>query len=255
MKKIFLIIMSIFIIWISFAQNKKITEKDCNNDILKYLDNLWNKLNNLPNLKIIKKEDYQVAIKNLKKYCNNDWEVLQSPYFINHLLDVWFRKLDAIDPLEYWITFDQEGIKWREYLNWITEKTKPDDISKNFTEIWGRKNWTWLYSKYISTCKDLKYIDSYIVSQNNWYTITNNLHNKCINLANQRYQEEANLVSSLMIRSFYKRIDTKLYESFFQKNNKSFADKLMKLYDKFTIALWDFQYLVLRFVKVVDANK
>jgi hypothetical protein len=34
----------------------------------------------------------------------------------------------------------------------------------------------------------------------------------------------------------------------------SFNAKLMKLFDKFTIVLWDFQYLVLRFVKNYDAN-
>ncbi len=263
-----------FIIW-GFLINRsygqegfKVHQGDCSASSITYFTKMSNLLfsNNTSNQKVVTKNVYKKAIENLKKYCNLEKWVPQTSSFINQLTDVAFRKIDAIKWMTYWLTPDPKWLKWRNYLNIISKNNneKPQNIIKIFKELrWTAKqnmkaNDNTLYWKYLLTCNEIWNIYQYLLTKNDKNTnlINQIFMDTCQQMAKERYMREWTLVQKITFINFYTDINKKLFENFSKHTEwqTSFSDKLMKLYDKFTVALWNFQYLVLRFVKVLDAN-
>jgi len=258
MFKIFILILYliIFIIWFSFWENK---DNDCT-----YISTLKTtniKDNSIKNNKEIDEKVYTQALKNLEKYCNADTDVLESRIFWNHLLDIAFRKIDAIEWLTYWTQTDEQWQSWRKYLNDIEKEyqTPPENIYNKFIEYWWKAdaNILWntgtLYGKYILVCDEIKNIYDIITYSKtyNWIQLIPSIfYEKCINLANIRYNNELNLVEQIMFQNHYNIVNKTLFKTFNQIYWKEFID----LFDKFMIALWNYEYMVRRFIKVTDAN-
>ncbi len=263
-----------FILWFflinrSYGQwNFKVHQWDCRLSSIAYFEKIGDIVFNnwFSKWKIINKKVYSQAIENLKKYCNLEKWVPETPSFINQLVDVAFRKIDAIKWLMYWLNPDPLWEKRRNYLNKVSKNNNadPENIIKNFEKIrWNaeeniKANNTTLYWKYLSVCNEVWNIYQYLLtkSDKNTNLINKIFINTCHQMVKERYMREANLIQKITFINFYTDINNKLFEGFSKHTEwqTSFSDKLMKLYDKFTIALWNFQYLVLRFVKVLDAN-
>ena len=261
-----------FILWFclinqSYGQwDIKVKQWDCLN--IKYFNRLANTLldKQLSNNKIVTLDVYKKAIQNLKKYCNLEKWVPETPSFINQLVDVAFRKIDAIKWMTYWLTPDPLWQWRRDYLNTVSKENneKPQNIIKKFKQLrWTadkntKANNTTLYWKYLLVCNEVWNVYQYLLtnSDKNTNLISDIFMDTCQQMVKERYMREVTLVQKITFISFYTDVNKKLFESFSKHTEwqKSFSDKLMKLYDKFTVALWNFQYLVLRFVKVLDAN-
>jgi len=215
--------------------------------------------------KIVTEKVYNKAITKLKQYCNLEKDTAETPSFINQLVDVAFRKIDAIKWLTYWLTPDPMWEKRRDYLNKISKKNneKPVNIITNFKKVWWnpeqniKANNNTLYWKYLLVCDEIWDIYFYLLGfkDTDDYSLAF-FEDTCKQIAKDRYSKEITLIQKITFINFYTDVNKKLFESFSKHTEwkKSFSDKLMKLYDKFTVWLWDFQYLVLRFVKVLDAN-
>jgi hypothetical protein len=97
------------------------------------------------------------ATQNLSNHCN--WVVwwAESNYIFDHLIDLWFRKLDAYtdDSLRYNIPAD---IKWKEWQKIITDfanpnnNTKPEQVLESFNTYWPLTEQTWTSYVPSSTC-------------------------------------------------------------------------------------------------------
>ena len=265
-----------FIIW-SFLINRsygqegfKVHQWDCTTGSIAYFTNLQKFLTKW-NI-IVTKDVYKKAIENLTQYCNLEKWVPETPSFINQLTDVAFRKIDAIKWMAYWFKkeqLDQKWLEWRKELNlFFNPKNKNKDpkvIINDFKKYrWTAKqnmkaNNNTLYWKYLLACNEMSSMYRFLLpaDMNNDDNYLKDLFlDTCQQMAKERYMREWTLVQKITFINFYTDVNKKLFESF-SKHTKwqtSFSDKLMKLYDKFTVSLWDFQYLVLRFVKVLDAN-
>ena len=262
MKKLFsFVFVMFFMIWLSFWIDNQTKTNDCwyisslRTEKIRNQALFWNK--------IIDKEVYNQALANLWKYCNNEANVLDTDIFVNHLMDVAFRKLDAIKGLSYGIDPDEQGKAWRDYLNNIEKdyQTPPKNIYDKFIEFrWTPEQNTWanmktLCGKYKQVCKEVRnmyqtvtYSKTY--SNISMFMIPSIFLLNCDKLADLRYNNEANIVEQIMFQNYYKIVNDTLFKSFNQIYWKEFWD----LYDKFMIALWNYEYMVRRFIKVTDAN-
>jgi len=202
----------------------------------------------IPNNKLSKQ-----ALNNLKKYCNWDKKVISSPYYVNHYLDVNFRYLDWFEN-----NSDPQAKERRNYLNQIAKVNYENIDTKQLIEEYNKYRWLSnksqsLYLKYKKVCDSLSWIISHIETNllwNNKAGIINIYTNKCYQLANKRKLQETILVQTILYKIHYQTIQQKL----FRLVNQDFLKKRDNLYNKFVVSLWDFLYLVRRFIKSYDAN-
>ncbi len=257
MIKNIVVITSIFISFLGFSFW---ISNDCLQISTLEKENIKNKA--IEGKNIINEKIYDKALINLKKYCNGNTDILETNIFINHVMDVWLRKIDAIEGLAYGVELDEKGKAWRDYLNDIEKEyqTPPKNIYNKFVEYWWKptdniwNNNTKLYSKYKILCKDINNMYRIITSTStyNWIDkISQSFYSQCEGITDKRYNDEVDLVEQIMFQNYYKIVNETLFKWFNQIYWKEFID----LYDKFIIALWNFEYLVRRFMKVTDANK
>lgn len=253
-KTTFTILVVIMFIWFSFW------DQDC-----WYINSIKNdsiKEKALQNAKIIKEEIYNQALINLEKYCNKDNSVPQTKIFVNHLMDVAFRNLDAIEGLTYWIAPDEQWKIWRDYINGIEKEytTPPWQIYNRFEQ----ERWTpiqnivanneTLYWKYMQVCEDIKNMYEYITYSKTfeWNQKTPSLfYTECMDKARERYNKEKKLVKKIMSQNYNNIKSKTLFKVFNQFLSKVFQD----LNDAFMVTLWNYENMVSRFVKVTDANR
>lgn len=255
-KKIIIILLFFtFFLWFSFW-----ADGDCWRITALEKENIKNEA--IKNSNVIDKKLYEQALINLKKYCNKDTEVLETNIFVNHLMDLAFRKIDAIEGLSYGLELDEKGKAWRDYLNKIEKEyqTPPKNIYNKFIEYWWKPdinmwaNPNTLHWKYKLACADIHNMYDIVSSKKtyDWVRLDkNSFYRTCIISTNIRYQEEVDLVEQIMFQNYYKIVNETLFKWFNQIYWKEFID----LYDKFIIALWNYEYLVRRFMKVTDANE
>ena len=124
MKKLLVILLVLVPFSIALTQDKKPrTEWDCNSSKLKVISS---------NLQVIsdllpedtKSDNFTIAknaFSNLKKYCNYNKKVLHTPFFLNHLIDQYFRYLDWIQTNNYHWPLYSTSKQRRTYLNQIAE--------------------------------------------------------------------------------------------------------------------------------------
>jgi len=248
MKRTIVLLLVIFP-FISIAQQRNIW--DCKNlDFIQAKQDIIAKI--LPektqsyNLKIV-----NIALVNLKKYCNYDWNVLQTPYFLNHLLDVYFRFLDWIKTNNYSEPLFPLSVTYRESLKSIAENNfrwidpnKIDELYKYF--IWEISP---LYFEFCSKYGSLQNFAEKKDSIPNFITTVWKYTDTCNNISYNRVNKEILLLTSMKYKVYYSNYQQKLFEKY-----KEYASKFDNLYNIFTVALWDFYYLVNRFIKVTDAS-
>ena len=251
MKKLVLICF-FFLPFLSFGQNPPPrTEWDCNR--LSFIaENIDIIANSLP--EISKQDNFAIvqnAISNLVRYCDRDKKVLQTPFFLNHLVDQYFRYLDWIETENYYWPLYKQSKQRRIFLNKIAENNfrgiNPKDINNKF---WQQYIPIWL--NYYKFCNSLLWINNIIESKNASILDKNFVGkyvNKCKLLANDNLAQETYLLHQILLKSYYSSFDVNSFKYF-----KAYASQLNELYNIFTIALWDFYYLVNRFIKVTDAN-
>ena len=248
MKRIIVILLVIFP-FISFAQQRNIW--DCKNlDFIEAKQDIIAKI--LPkktqnyNLKIV-----NIALTYLKRYCNYDPNVLQTPYFLNHLLDVYFRFLDWIKTNYYSEPLFPKSVSYREKLNsiaksnfrWI-DPNKIDELYKYF--VWEISP---LYFEFCSKYSSLQNFIEKGDSTSNFITTIWKYTKVCNNISHNRINKEIIFLTSIKYKIYYSNYQNDLFKKF-----KDYASKLDNLHNIFTIALWDFYYLVNRFMKVTNAN-
>ena len=261
MRYLFVFLLIFFFISSSFSYELK--DSNCKN--LKSLELIGQNNNYLSATKILNKEIYDTALKNLKKYCNGDTiDVLPSDIFVNHLIDVGFRVLDGFWwKYSYWLPPDELAKQRRNYLNGIMKEyeTPPQEIKDKFEEIWGqpqenyKANENNLLGRYLLYCIELVPIYNLIVpntnkEQSSKYAMISLYYNACKNLAIQRYVKESYLVNRIMFMNTYHHINKVLYKWFIQEFNVKWA----KLYDKFLVLLWNYEYVVRRFIHATDVQ-
>ena len=136
MKTIVSLIMLIsFFSFLNFSYSKS---WNCKN--ISYLESLTERGDFFEDNKIYKKNIYNTALKNLKKYCEWDAsDVLKTDIFINHIIDVGFRVLDWFWwKYSYGEKSDPKSKEWRDYLNTIMKDYNhdPNLIKQKFEELW-----------------------------------------------------------------------------------------------------------------------
>jgi len=256
-KKYFLFLLLIYIFsWFTYSY-----VADCNN--LSYYERLESKFK-FDSFKIVNKNVYHTALMNLKKYCDdNSANVLSSPIFFNHIIDISFRKIDAIKWAGYGVKFDSKWLDWRTYLNNVAKdyNTDPRKISKKFKEFWwnGEQNMKanneTLYWKYLLACNEAMNIaDKTITSStkdDNYYPVTDDYFiNSCKKLVKRRYEDEVRLVTKFVSLNLYHHISKTLHKWF----NETFGKQNAKLLDKFMEINGNFEYVLRRFIHATDVK-
>ena len=239
MKKIIVISISILLANFSFAQT--INRWDCAR--IREIENI---ITSLYSDKL-----HLQALTNLKKFCNKDNSVLQSSYYINHYLDVAFRYLDGFEQES-----DPQAKQRRILLNTIAKSDykniKPSVLTWMYNKIRWISPWS-LYQKYINTCNHLTWLNSLLETNstnNNRVNIIWTYLQKCYQLANTRKIQETKLTQILLYKIHYRTLQSKLFKLL----NQDFVKKRDNLYNQFVISLWDFMFLVRRFIKSTNAN-
>lgn len=254
------IILLLFVLNFTFFSFAKINNNDCKK--IETLEKMKHNIFNNNFFFILEEKNYDRAIINLKKYCDWNNETLESSIFINHLLDIQFRQIDWIKWVEYGIELDKQWKARRDFLNNIQKKynTNPSNIYKNFIKYRGEPdknisiNLDTLYWKYLASCKDLYTIYNYVTFEDtyNWIELSQELFSKkCKWIIKLKYQKEVQLVEKLIFQNYYNIVNKTLFKWF----NQIYWKEIWNLYDKFIISLWNFEYMVIRFIKVTDANE
>ena len=251
--KFFLFIILIILPFSVYAQTQPRTEWDCNPSHLEFISkNLQTIANMLPeetqndNLEITSN-----AFSNLQKYCKRNKRTLQTPFFLNHIVDQYFRYLDWIQTNNYYWPLYSESKQRRKYLNQIAENNfrwiNPENIQNKF-----KNQYIPLIRKYRNFCNTLDKINNFIETKKASLENTNynwKYKEKCQKLTDIILAKETYLLHQIILKTYYSTFDYNQFKYF-----KAYASQLNDLYNIFTIALWDFYYLVNRFIKVTDAN-
>ena len=212
----------------------------------------------------------KVVSRHLRSYCNKNSEWAESPYIFDHLVNIGFRKLDAIVWKTYDLTPDTNWIEWQNKItafstqfsdSWpgktpVTQNTLGKFIT-DFTKYWpSTAPWISLtnscavpnydslplYSKYIATCEIARCISDDILQITNTTNastdtskniLTNNL---CSSITTNRFISEAiqtkQLITRVWIRSITNTISSYSENYFIWNRRQNLFDK-MTLFDQY----------------------
>jgi len=236
---------------------------NCNKWNIDYFNELLKDGSIFKNKKIVTKDVFEKAIENLEKYCNNEKETLSSPLLWNHLVDLSFRKIDAIKWAAYGLKLDPMWEQYRQTLNEIEKEynTDPKEIMKLFKKAWWEPwdnmeaNNKTLYWKYKLACKEIVSLwDKVITSKwkNNKTQIVTNWSFKrlCNKLAEKRYYNEMWLIWWVIKQNLYNHQEQWMYK----KLNEEFTKKVGELFDSMMQTLWLLDYLARRFIQAKDVQ-
>jgi len=209
-------------------------------------------------------EDLEIAREHLRAYCCIEkpnllylsWKCqnlqawAESPYWYDHLIDVWFRRLDS-ESMYPWMTIDEQSSWWRNFLKNTEELKNIEIFKKEYEKYWGQsapylfvkygdnrsnfpkkdiENMSFtLYDKYINYC----YISMMIYYQwfglNNIDIVTDWYYGRCLSMAKSRIRQE----TSLAIMASQYNAANLLNEWLSSYTNQFLQNRLMKLFDKF----------------------
>ncbi len=214
--KVLLSLSTVFFVfvWTSFSSQYDCDKIDSNN-----------KSSDSEQISILSKDLVEQAYKNLRWYCcrsyaystkncNEDkWEMgMDSAYLYEHLVDLWFRKLDWIESVSYNIELYWTWLEWREKINELatdTEGNSWNDVIELFHEYrWKNAN---IYaddklpSKYLQVCEE-----AMIIADDIWISSSEDLrissfYNSCTQLASARVQREIAMVQNIAIKQAWKQ--------------------------------------------------
>lgn len=199
----------------------------------------------------------QVAFTHLKNSCDNKVWWAESRLLFDHLLDIWFRKLDAYEDAT--LRYNQEADKkWQERQDKIKEftdtkkTTTPEDIINTFVDFWGDnpqskptlnaitcevENYDTLnlYKRYLATCeaarciaiKKASFVWDDAFQSSAWLVQTN----MCATIATNRRNTELAFVRQLTVRAGGRIVES----SFTSYTNTYFKSRWSDLYESFTM--------------------
>lgn len=245
----------ILIFWYSFAESlNEIDNWDCAFVEGTTWGKFWAMLDNRTgqNELVYPREAIKIAIFNLKAYCCRVWGELwsetprckydkdngllsdnhpDSKFLYDHLLDVWLRRLDAMDNLLYkWLVPDPIWKERRDFINkkWSQEAwTTPTDIVPKFNEQWtkninyilpdreewnyntqyqkewesitlGYSNWP-LTNRYTNICEVSAYIYWHLLL-NLWFYTRTNWYATCESLSRNVISRNISFTKSIVLK-------------------------------------------------------
>lgn len=163
---------------------------------------------------ILSEAELELAYDNLKDFCCSksyleddcdSWESKkypESPYLYDHIVDIWFRKLDWEEELLYdWVELDE---KWQERREEIRELANSEDIvspqviNNTFDQYWDVWWSDWMYRKYQLLCKESWLVQTKVFSIFSDDTSVSELTNACNWMLQDRVDRELTYVKSLM---------------------------------------------------------
>ncbi len=262
-----LTILVLIVVFPTFAKKEQIIRSDDCEIIDKVDENILDKIDWT---QILQKEEIKLSwqhtllyCKNLRSDSTNPWlEFLDSPLIANQLIDIWFRKIDAInyftspDPL--WqqrrkfiekqkrnhylhpLTVHEKFIKW-----WFgdTYNLQQFQIEKPDQIVWNNNIIAW---KYYQVCHEVYDIILPAIKTYNSLSPVNLWQTQCKLLARKRIIAEINFVSNIIIRNIEQTIaditEAYIYAWFMET-------RMSRLVDKFMIMLWKFELIVKRYNK------
>lgn len=166
--------------------------------------------------KVLKEDDVKDALKHLKSYCGKKWyiedggwsdKVPESPRLMDHLIDVWFRKLDGISELAYW-ELDKDWEERRKKIKEIAEDPKwkkPWEIFELFNKSRDVK-----LEKEDKIAQKYKYVCDEAYSSRMWMLnmfseeTMKEWFDRCMNLANARINSEISYMKAVMVNKWIK---------------------------------------------------
>ena len=241
----------------------KRTRGNCNEWNISFYKELLKDWTIFKNKKIITKDVFSKSIENLEKYCDNEKDTLQTPIFLNQLIDISFRKIDWIEWAAYWVELDPLWLEYRKTLNEIEKEysTDPEEIKKLFKLSWGsptdniESNNKTLYWKYNLACDEILSISDKLLSAKGPNNKINTLYNwvfkkRCYKLANKRYLDETRLIMWIIRQNLYNYAEQWMYK----KLNEEFTIKIGKLFDSMMETLWLLDYVARRFMHGTDVQ-
>jgi len=221
---------------------------------------------------ILPHDEIMIARNHLKTYCankrssdtNSGLGFVDSAFFANHLVDVWFRRIDAIDGLYYGTTDD----KWKQWRMYIENQKKEHfthsiKIRDKFVDLWfgwdrqmenvsiseiDKMKWnnSNIAGKYYLVCYETFEIIVPAVKSYHSISLASYGQDVCRTMAQERISSEINFTTDIMLRNIWQTIAdiTKeyIYEWFMNKRGNT-------LIDKFNIMLGRFELIVKRYNK------
>lgn len=168
------------------------------------------------NNNMLEEDEISLAYDHLQSYCcekqfiwwNSCWSVLppnypESPFFYDHIIDIWFRKLDWNEDLLYsQINIDDTWKEWREFIKEMAEKEEsypPEVIKLKFEQIWKVWQTNWLHRKYQMVCLDAENIEKKLFSTSTDKITLLDLQRACKNHVHNRLSREVQYVQSLLL--------------------------------------------------------
>lgn len=230
---------------------------------------------------ILKEQDYKLAVENLYAACCSLWEALiscsfedearenppKSPYLSDHLLDIWFRKIDWNPDLIYdGIELYGSGKEWFEIKQDIIEdmanpikdkKYTPKKILEEFKKYWWdfnnpSSNDFSLKKQYEKVCKEayfsasdkLKYFDNGIVE----FFGNDKFNEICGSFVSNKTKNEISFVSWLIKLNGSQMVNNNLSDYI----NKWFFTRLQDLSSVFEQVYTNFAKFNQRVIKQVS---
>lgn len=131
-----------------------------------------------------------------------------SPYLMDHLVDIWFRILDWDEKLSYWVKLDEAWEKWRKKIReivetqtWMDSKT----ILELFREEWKPWQKDWLHAKYLWVCEESLQIYQKNIQYESWVPY-NKIYESCMQLAKNRLNAEMTYVKTISSHKSWKMV-------------------------------------------------
>lgn len=203
-------------------------------------------------------DDLKIAQNHLRSYCclenlyrwnceNLDvWP--ESPYWYDHLIDVWLRKLDA-EMMYPGMIPDPLGKEWREFVkdidykknvSWFGEKYKQYrtikqpylyelyETNKDPVSLLWNISWYSLHDKYINYCLVAMLMYYQLAPTNHIDIEADGYYGRCFSLVSSRIRQETSL--AILISQY--NATTLLLDGFTSYTKYFVENRLMKLLDK-----------------------
>ena len=230
---------------------------DCWKISIEYLNDEISKFGNcskeMTNTTYFSECDMIKAFEHLRYFCVNYWNIPKSkdqpistdakiplsPYLLDHLLNIWFRKLDWNPKYLYqWLEPFEKSLERRNtlkiYIDDIDWKKTVADLQKDFQKQWlWIGNDQWLLKDYENICDSIIKIVQYDPLKN--MIKEDNFKDRCLELVKIRNKQEIIYVSNLLINQWLKQVKWRLRNVLL---DSLLLERFENLYQKFNQMLW-----------------
>lgn len=208
---------------------------------------------------ILDEDAMKTALEHLKNYCDGKNEWLESPYIFDQLIDISFRKIDALENanLRYGLKEDSKWSEWTKKIKEFTDpenNTVPEQVVQQFTTFWpSAEAWDipytpWnncylekydqlsVYGRYRAACEISTCIAKNIttVLQNSESSAKLLQTDRCrweYSVVHNRFLSEAAYVKQLLARTWMRTLTNTVQQ---YTSNYFISNRRQNLFDKFT---------------------